>query len=67
MADRGPGIPPDRAEILFEPLYSSGSDGMGIGLAICQTIMDAHGGRIWYTPNPSGGSMFRFTLRLAAE
>jgi two-component system sensor kinase FixL len=38
---------------------------MGMGLAICRDIIDAHGGRIWYDPNPEGGAIFRFTLRKA--
>jgi len=38
---------------------------MGMGLAICRLIIEAHGGHIWYTPNPSGGAIMSFTLRLA--
>jgi two-component system sensor kinase FixL len=38
---------------------------MGMGLAISQAIIDAHGGRLWYEPNPAGGAIFRFTLRMA--
>ena len=66
LADRGPGIPPDSVEDIFEPLYSGGTDGLGMGLAICKTILGTHEGRIWYTPNPSGGAIFCFTLRVAA-
>jgi signal transduction histidine kinase len=65
VADRGPGIPPDRVADIFEPLYSGSSGGMGMGLAISRTIIDAHGGRLWYEPNPAGGAIFRFTLRTA--
>jgi signal transduction histidine kinase len=65
VADRGPGIPPDRVADIFEPLYSGTSGGMGMGLAISRTIIDTHGGRLWYEPNPSGGAVFRFTLRTA--
>ena len=63
VTDRGRGVPPDRVTEIFEPLYSGTSDGMGMGLAISRAIIDAHGGRLWYEPNSSGGAIFRFTLR----
>jgi C4-dicarboxylate-specific signal transduction histidine kinase len=63
VTDRGPGIPAERVADIFEPLYSGASGGMGMGLAIARTIIDAHGGRLWYEPNPAGGAIFRFTLR----
>ena len=66
VTDRGPGIPQQRIEAIFEPLYSGTGTGMGMGLAICRDIITAHGGRIWYDPNPAGGAIFRFTLRNAA-
>ena len=65
VSDRGPGVPPDRVGDIFEPLYSGTSGGMGMGLAISRAIIDAHGGRIWYEPNPAGGATFAFTLRAA--
>ena len=65
VTDRGPGVPPERAADIFEPLSSSTSHGMGMGLAISRAIIDAHGGRIWVEPNPAGGAIFRFTLRRA--
>jgi len=65
VTDRGEGVPPDRVNDIFEPLYSGKAAGMGMGLAICRDIIDAHGGRIWYDPNPDGGAIFRFTLRKA--
>jgi K+-sensing histidine kinase KdpD len=40
---------------------------MGMGLSICQEIIEAHGGRLWYEPNPAGGAMFCFTLRVASH
>lgn len=67
IIDRGPGIAPEKAADIFEPLYSGSDGGMGLGLALCQTIIDAHGGRLWYQPNPSGGAIFRFSLRIAAS
>ena len=65
VTDRGEGVPPERVNDIFEPLYSGKAAGMGMGLAICRDIIDAHGGRIWYDPNPEGGAIFRFTLRKA--
>jgi len=65
VADRGSGIPPGRDADMFEPFSSDKGDGMGMGLAICRLIIEAHGGHIWYTPNPSGGAIMSFTLRLA--
>jgi signal transduction histidine kinase len=67
VVDRGPGIPPGRAADLFEPFASDKEDGMGMGLAICRLIIDAHGGRIWHEANSSGGAIFSFTLPLARE
>jgi signal transduction histidine kinase len=65
VTDRGEGILRERVKELFEPLYSGRQAGMGMGLAICRDIISAHGGRIWYDPNPEGGAIFRFTLRQA--
>jgi len=66
VLDRGAGVPPEKIADIFEPLYSGKKGGMGMGLAICRDIIDAHGGRIWYDSNPAGGAIFRFTLRKAA-
>jgi two-component system sensor kinase FixL len=67
VLDRGPGIPEERATDLFEPLSSDKAGGMGMGLAICRLIIEAHGGHIGYEPNPSGGAILRFTLRVAKD
>lgn len=64
VADTGPGIAAEMAEQLFQPFVTSKRQGMGVGLSISRTIVDAHGGRIWAEANPGGGTVFRFTLRL---
>ena len=65
VADTGPGVPADEVEDIFEPLYSRKEAGMGVGLATCRTIIEAHDGRIWCTPNPAGGAIFHFTIPVA--
>jgi signal transduction histidine kinase len=67
VSDRGLGVPPERAEDIFEPLASSTRGGMGMGLAISREIVEAHGGRLWYEANPAGGAIFHFTLRAVAS
>jgi len=62
VSDTGHGISPDVADQLFQPFMTTKQQGMGVGLSICRTIIEAHGGRIWVAPNPSGGTIFRFTL-----
>ncbi|HWT51630.1 MAG TPA: PAS domain S-box protein [Caulobacter sp.] len=62
VADSGPGVPDDVIEGLFSAFVSTKSEGMGLGLSICRTIVEAHGGRIWFEPRPGGGSQFHFTL-----
>jgi len=65
VADTGPGVAPDIADRLFTAFVSSKQDGMGLGLSICRTIIEANEGRIWMEPGEHGGARFHFTLPLA--
>ena len=62
IAGSGPGVSPEVAEQLFTAFVSTKSEGMGLGLSICRTIVEANGGRIWLEPRPGGGAQFHFTL-----
>jgi two-component system sensor histidine kinase DctS len=64
VADSGPGIPADVLPRLFEPFHTTKPEGMGMGLKICRTVIEAHKGRLWYETNPSGGSCFHILLPL---
>ena len=65
VTDTGVGIPAEIAAKLFQPFVTTKPEGMGIGLSVCRTIIEAHGGRLWVEPNRPGGSIFRFTLPMA--
>jgi two-component system sensor kinase FixL len=65
IADTGSGVSPEVAAQLFQPFITTKADGMGIGLSVCRTIVEAHGGRLWMEPNPGGGSLFHFTIPIA--
>ncbi|MCW7545766.1 PAS domain S-box protein [Aurantimonas litoralis] len=65
VTDTGTGIAADVAEHLFQPFVTSKAQGMGVGLSISRTIIEAHGGHLWAEPNPDGGTIFRLTLRSA--
>ena len=62
VADTGPGVDPKVAEQLFTAFVSTKAEGMGLGLSICRTIIEANGGRIWMEPAATGGAEFHFTL-----
>ncbi len=65
VIDQGHGL--QDPERLFEPFYSTKSEGLGMGLNICRTIIESHHGRLWATENPKGGTIFRFTLPCAVS
>jgi two-component system, LuxR family, sensor kinase FixL len=67
VADTGTGVAPEVAERLFQPFVTTKRQGMGVGLSISRTIVEAHGGEIWLEPNPEGGTVFHFTLRAVGK
>jgi two-component system, LuxR family, sensor kinase FixL len=67
VTDTGTGLAPDVAEQLFQPFITTKKHGMGVGLSICRTIVEAHGGKIWAESKPGQGTAFRFTLRAVKE
>jgi two-component system sensor kinase FixL len=67
VADTGSGIAPEMADHLFQPFMTTKRQGMGVGLSISRTMVEAHGGKIWAVPNPGGGTVFRFTLRAVSK
>ena len=67
VTDHGVGVSEDASEKLFHPFFTTKESGMGIGLSICHSIVDAHGGRLWFTRNPEEGTTFHFTLPTAIE
>ncbi|MEQ8652099.1 MAG: PAS domain S-box protein [Kiloniellales bacterium] len=66
IGDGGPGLPEEISERLFEPFVTTKENGLGIGLAVCRTIIKAHNGKIWADTNAEGGADFHFTLPVAA-
>ena len=66
VADTGPGIDAAIEAELFQPFVTTKQEGMGIGLSVCRTIVEAHGGRLWVEENPGGGCIFLFTIPVDA-
>ena len=67
VSDTGHGIPADTLARIFEPFFTTKPNGMGIGLAVSRTIVEAHSGRLWAENRDGGGAAFRFTLPIAEE
>jgi signal transduction histidine kinase len=67
VADTGPGLDPEMRHRIFTPFVTTKPGGMGVGLSISRGIVEEHGGRLDWAPNPGGGALFRFTLRVAVE
>jgi C4-dicarboxylate-specific signal transduction histidine kinase len=65
VRDSGPGIDPEHLDRVFDAFYTTKSNGVGMGLSICRSIINAHGGRLWADANTPRGSVFRFTLPAA--
>jgi signal transduction histidine kinase len=64
VADNGPGFPPSFLESAFLPLSSTKAEGLGVGLPLCRSIIEAHGGQIWLASSADGAAI-RFTLPIA--
>ena len=62
VRDSGPGIDAGNLERVFEPFYTTKTSGIGMGLSICRSIIDGHGGRLWVSANEPRGTVFQFTL-----
>jgi PAS domain S-box-containing protein len=67
VADQGCGIPPEKVERIFEPFFTTKEIGTGLGLAVCRTIISAHGGELWAVNNAKRGATFQFTLPPIAQ
>jgi signal transduction histidine kinase len=67
VEDTGAGIEPQNVDRLFSTFFTTKPDGLGLGLSICRSIVEQHGGNIWGTRNSGVGSTFQFTLRARGE
>ena len=67
VADQGHGLAEEDVERIFAPFYTTKPEGMGIGLAICRSIIEFHQGRLWVEPRREGGTVFRFTVPIEEE
>jgi two-component system sensor histidine kinase DctS len=63
----GLGIPPEIAAQLFTPFFTTKSEGMGLGLSLCRTVVEQHGGHLEFAAHAPQGTLFRFTLPTASE
>ena len=67
VRDSGPGIDPEHLDLVFKPFHTTKPSGMGMGLSICRSIIDAHGGRLWAEANRPRGAIFQFILPASVE
>jgi C4-dicarboxylate-specific signal transduction histidine kinase len=67
VADTGTGLDPTKVDYIFDAFFTTKPDGMGMGLSICRSIIETHGGRLWASPNSPRGSVFQFTVPAAAN
>jgi signal transduction histidine kinase len=67
VTDTGTGLDPTKMDHIFDAFFTTKSEGMGMGLSICRSIIEAHGGRLWASPNPPHGSVFQFTMPVTAK
>jgi signal transduction histidine kinase len=65
IEDTGTGIDPSNVDRIFNPLFTTKASGMGMGLAICRSIIESHSGRIWVSPGTNAGSIFQFELPIS--
>ena len=66
VADRGGGVAPEHESRLFTPFFTTKERGLGLGLAICRSVAEMHGGRLWHDKRPEGGTAFHFSLPTGA-
>lgn len=66
VADQGNGIPPEVASQLFQPFFTTKNEGLGVGLSICRSVVEAHHGRLWFDPKKDGGTHFHILLPFTA-
>ena len=67
VRDSGPGLAPTALEHLFEAFHTTKPNGLGLGLSICRSIIESHGGRLWASANSPRGAVFQFTLPAQSE
>jgi signal transduction histidine kinase len=67
VQDSGPGLDPESLDHVFDAFYTTKPHGLGMGLAISRSIVEAHGGRLWATANSSRGAVFQFKLPIGSE
>ena len=67
IIDHGVGLPKELEEALFQPYVTTKNDGLGMGLSISRTIIEAHGGRLWFSRNDGRGTTFHFSLPVSRE